>query len=446
MRILSLSYSDAGGGAERVALDLHRRYLEAGHDARLVVKHRRTSSAAVFEMPRFPSSATGRMLSFLSSGVMRAGRFRGQPRVVNALAALAHPRRIKDFLGGSDNYFNPECARPDFLGGWMPDVVHGHNLHGGYFDLEALVAWSRRVPVVLTAHDTWLITGHCGYFVDCDRWRTGCGQCPDLRRSPAIVFDGTANNFRLKEAVFRASENLHIVTPSRWLLERFANRGLAAKSALQIPTGIDLKSFHPGNEARMLLRRRLGLSAEGCVVLGSAATLSLGNPYKDAATLLGAARLTRERFPGRFQWVLLGGSGHLAGADGIHLPGYVGDQSTLADYYRASDVFVHAAHSEVLGCTLLEAQACGTPVVATDVGGVTETFLPGRTGLAVARGDASGIADSLMNLTSRQDYDAWRHRAARHAHEKFDASRQVRDYLEMFDRLRAESRAGSGVA
>jgi hypothetical protein len=43
------------------------------------------------------------------------------------------------------------------------DLVHAHNLHGDYFNLAALARASRAMPVVITLHDDWLMTGHCAY-------------------------------------------------------------------------------------------------------------------------------------------------------------------------------------------------------------------------------------------------------------------------------------------
>jgi hypothetical protein len=60
-----------------------------------------------------------------------------------------------------------------------PDIVHCHNLHGEYFDLHALDWLSARVPVVITMHDAWLLSGHCVHSLGCGRWETGCGKCPD---------------------------------------------------------------------------------------------------------------------------------------------------------------------------------------------------------------------------------------------------------------------------
>jgi glycosyltransferase involved in cell wall biosynthesis len=77
-----------------------------------------------------------------------------------------------------------------------PDIVHCHNLHGGYFDLRVLPWLSREVPVVLTLHDAWLLSDHCAHSFDCEKWKESCGSCPDLTIPPSIRRDATACTHR----------------------------------------------------------------------------------------------------------------------------------------------------------------------------------------------------------------------------------------------------------
>jgi hypothetical protein len=58
------------------------------------------------------------------------------------------------------------------------DVLHFHNLHGGYFNYLFLPYLTRNKPAVYTLHDMWGFTGHCSYSFDCNRWQKGCGSCP----------------------------------------------------------------------------------------------------------------------------------------------------------------------------------------------------------------------------------------------------------------------------
>jgi glycosyltransferase involved in cell wall biosynthesis len=120
------------------------------------------------------------------------------------------------------------------------------------------------------------------------------------------------------------------------------------------------------------------------------------------------ARLETER-PGRYRltWV---GRGPLEesvlararelGVDGlIELHGYVPFHAGLLDLYRRADVFVHVSLSEGLPKVLIEAFASGTPVVATDVGGVRAAVDDGRAGLLVPPAELEALVGAILRVT-----------------------------------------------
>ena len=122
----------------------------------------------------------------------------GHLRSARAARALAEPGTIIDSLRGHEDFRFPGSERLAGLTPRSPDVIHGHNLHGGYFDLRVLPSLSERYLFVTTLHDAWLFTGHCAHPLDSDGWRRGCGNCPHLSTYPALRRDGTAFNLARK--------------------------------------------------------------------------------------------------------------------------------------------------------------------------------------------------------------------------------------------------------
>jgi glycosyltransferase involved in cell wall biosynthesis len=318
-----------------------------------------------------------------------------------------------------------------------PDLIHAHNLHGGYFDLRYLTVLSRRRPVVLTLHDAWLLSGHCAHSFACERWRTGCGQCPDLTIYPAIRRDATARNWRGKQRIY-ARSRFYIATPARWLMQKVAQSTLApaAVEARVIPYGVNLHHFHPADSRSV--RASLGLPQDARVLLFTANGIRQ-NIWKDYQTMRAAIALVAAQLPG--QKVLFLALGEDAptetiGPAEIRFVPFQQDPSAVACYYQAADVYIHAAKADTFPNTVLEALACGTPVVATAVGGIPEQVEDGVNGFLVPPGDSQALAARITQLLSD---DELRRRmsleAAQTARQRFDLDRQVDDYLGWYEEI-----------
>jgi D-inositol-3-phosphate glycosyltransferase len=181
-----------------------------------------------------------------------------------------------------------------------------------------------------------------------------------------------------------------------------------------VPCGVDTELFTPG--AADAARAALGL-VEGPLVLyvGRLA------PIKGLETLLDAVALL-ERRGRRLRLSIVGGEadepsdGHEAELRrrietlGIgDLVGFVGAQrqEALRTHYVAADVTVLPSHYESFGMVALEAMACGSPVVASRVGGLTTTVRDGVTGFLVPEGDVTALAGRLEALLADADL-RWR--------------------------------------
>ena len=409
LRVLQVNTFDSVGGAARVARNLFEIYRSRGHDSWLAVGHRQSRDPNV--------------LSLAVEGA-------GSSVLQRVLKAVEFQLGIEDLrFSGSEHLLE--------MVGRVPDILHAHNLHGGYFDLRAIAPLSQRLPVVLTLHDAWLLSGHCGHSLDCERWRTGCGHCPDLTLDPPVRRDATAYNWRRKARIFDASR-LHVATPSRWLMDKVDDSMLApaAVERVVIPNGVDLSIFKPGD--RRAAREALALPPDAKVLLFSAYALRQ-NVWKDFKTVRTALGIAAERLP-QDDLVLValgeGGPAERIGRAHARFVPYQGDPAVVADYYRAADAYVHATRADTFPNTVMEALACGTPVVATAVGGIPEQIDEGQTGFLAPSGDAEALAARLVRLLSD---DALSHAMSRHAADaarrRFDLQRQADAYLAWYGQL-----------
>jgi glycosyltransferase involved in cell wall biosynthesis len=401
-RVLQVSPRGDRGGAEgiagRLALELEAR----GLDSRLAVAYGTADGARVVRI------ATG----VGSPWAVRAGldlhdrlRDAGRPHAARVARMLAQPAVLLDLLRGREDFRYPATDRIlDHLG--TPDVLHLHNLHGGYFDLRRLPHLTQSVATVITLHDSWLFTGHCAHPLDGERWRTGCGNCPRLDLYPRLRRDGTAANLRRKRDILSQSR-LHLVAPSRWLLDR-AIEGIpkaGVVAATVVPNGVDLGVFRPGDAAGA--RRRLGVP-EGASVLVAAANGLRTNDYKDWPTLRAAADVIGADSDDPVVLLVAGDVGEpvRTGRLEIRFLGHIASQSAIADVLRAADLYLHSARADTFPTSVLEALATGVPVVASRVGGIPEQVLesargsPG-TGCLVEQGDPHALGRAVVELLAR---------------------------------------------
>ena len=435
LRILQVSTYDTIGGAERVAWNLYRAYLARGLDSWLAVGHKRGGDPDVLQIPN--QDERGRWTRLWQQlGTSLDSRIPGAATIARLAAAVGEPGRTLDARRGVEDFRFPGTWRLLNLTAKRPNVVHCHNLHGRYFDLRALPWLSAQAPVLLTLHDAWLLSGHCAHSLGCERWRIGCGHCPDLTLDPPVRRDATAYNWRRKHEIFERSR-LYVATPSAWLMRKVRDSMFATAlvGSRVIPNGVDLEMFHPSD--RRAARAALGIHDETRVIL-FAATDARRNPWKDYETIREAVARASRRLSG--ESVLLLAMGEAAPHERLgqvelrFLPQV--DAESIARCYQAADVYAHAARADTFPNTILEALACGTPVVATAVGGISEQIDDGRTGFLVPAGNAEAMSERLTQLLT--DEDLRRRLAASSveaAQQRFDLRHQVDAYLDLYSEL-----------
>ena len=370
MSIVHFSTADGEGGSARSAHRIHSHLRRRGHRSRMLVKYQ------VLEDADIDTVSGGRFLGFadrLAEGITRRVGLQYQ-FVPSSRRVLRHP--------------------------WLdkPDIIQLYNTHGGYFTQRLLPRLSSRAPIVWRLSDMWPMTGHCAYAGTCARWQTGCGRCPDLVTYPAIGLDTTALLWRQKRHIYRKTR-LTVVAPSSWI-EGVANKSplFAGAAVHRIPNGIDLAVFRPLD--RDAAREFLGVPKDRKVVL-FAPHVASQNPRKGTDLLETALR----RLGPRDDIVLL-----LAGIGGqqwigkvpqpVIALGYLRDDRLIAMANAAADCVVVPSSVENLPNGVIEAFACGRPVVAFDAGGIKDAVRSGETGILVPMGDAGALGDAIDRLLS----------------------------------------------
>ncbi len=307
---------------------------------------------------------------------------------------------------------------------FQPDLIHLHTLHGFYVNYEMLFRFLKEadIPVVWTLHDCWAFTGHCTHFsqAKCTQWQTECRDCKLLRRYPQCYGRGDVRrNFLRKKRAFTGVKNLTITTPSRWLANQVSRSFLRDYPRTVIPNGIDRRIFRPQSSG---LRKKYRLEDKK-IVLGAANVWNTRKGLPDMLTLA-------DRLGSAYQVVLIGLTERQLPDIPANVLGLLrtANQTELAQWYSAADVFVNPTYEETFGLTTVEAQACGTPVVVYRTDGCPETVASGN-GCLVPQGDMQALEYAVRDITD----GSCRVDPQRVA--QFEKDAVYQDYLELYENV-----------
>lgn len=320
--------------------------------------------------------STGRIIKEIGQSVEKAGGQymvafgRGDDtdpkhtyRIGNNISVYAHAllSRITDKTG----FYSRKATKDlvSFIRKYEPDVIHLHNLHGYYVNLEILFTYLKKEfkgKVVWTLHDCWAFTGHCVHYAyaGCDKWKTGCHNCPEKGSYPAsMLADRSHKNYLDKKRLFTGVPNMTVVTVSQWLKEQAENSFLGCYPVVRVYNGIDYQIFRPLPSD---IREKLGVGDNKMIL-----SVSDGwNERKGFQRLLDLAK----NAPADWRFVIVG-------LDSDQIPklpeNCIGmertwNQEELVQIYTAADVFYNPSVEETFGLVTAEAVACGTPAVVMD--------------------------------------------------------------------------------
>ena len=315
------------------------------------------------------------------------------------------------------------------LNSFHPDILHLHNLHGWYINLSLLFDYIKQnhVKVVWTLHDCWPFTGHCPYFdyVGCEKWISGCRDCPQYRDYPESLTDNSARMYEKKKSLFSGVKDLTVVCPSSWLAELVGKSFLGSYDIRVIHNGIDTSVFRNTSSS---FRADHGIMEDDRMILGVASGWAkrkgidvfpglkeqLGDKYKIVVAGIEKGDLTRTQLP-----------------DGTITIERTTDLDELAQMYSAADVFVNPTREDNYPTVNLEAISCGTPVVTFDTGGSAEAIASGC-GISVSKDDIKGMADAVRTICKdRFSYSENCNKASC----SFDIDRMAEQYLSLYEEL-----------
>lgn len=252
-------------------------------------------------------------------------------------------------------YTNATKNAVEWIDQIKPDVIHIHNIHGDWINLELFFDYikSRHIRVVWTLHDCWSFTGRCSHFElnNCYQWRDGCIKCRYKDIYPiTYFFDKSCKMWQDKKKWFSDLNMAYIVTPSKWLAEHVKESYLKNYPLFVIPNGIDVEKYRPkerksGNSKKIIL----GVASSWNRKKGFYEFLKLNEMIdheKYKIILVGLNKKQLQMLPDSIEGIMR-----------------TNNEQELIGLYQKADVFINPSLEETLGMTTIEAMACGIPVI-----------------------------------------------------------------------------------
>lgn len=346
MNVLTINSSDyVIGGAAKISFDLHDANRIADSSSRVFVGKKTTSRDDVHEIPR---SFFRKAASYLFS---------------NDIDLFS-----TDYILETDEFKSA-------------DIVHCHNLSGWYFNLATLIKMSKIKPLVWTLHDMWSVTPHSAH-TDSIEMTNGLYKCSNHKLYPMMLWNNDRYLSWRKSHLYQQG-SFSIVAPCDWLNNKLQKSCLNDKRINVIYNGVDTDIFCPKltNKTNRLKHKRI-------LFLGAAA---IHNPFKGFSDFLYVSDFFDKS---RFEFICVG-----ATSDGqvgnVRLIQGTDDKNEIAEYIRGVDLLVLPSYHEVFPLVVLEALACGVPVVAYDVGGVSEVIKELPACALVPRGDKQKLIGAI---------------------------------------------------
>ena len=281
-----------------------------------------------------------------------------------------------------------------------PDIIHLHNLHGSFLNLKCFFSYlkNNNKKVVWTLHDCWSFTGRCPHFtsLNCNKWKTGCYDCAYPKKLyPRVLADGSKYMWGLKRKIFNSIENLTFVTPSKWLADLVNNSFLKSHRVAVINNGIDLSVFKPRTNRPDCLKR---VSSNKFILLGVSFRWGKSKGLDVFVEL-------SKRLPDNYQIVLVGTNVQIDSVlpENIISIHRTNNQTELSEIYSLADLFVDPTSEDNYPTVIMEALACGTPVLTYDTGGCSE-MLNETCGSVVECNDIYALEKEIIRICETKPY------------------------------------------
>ena len=284
-----------------------------------------------------------------------------------------------------------------------PDVVHLHCPNSGSLNLFYVLEYLKKhkVKTVITNHAEFYYTGTCPHANECNKYLTGCGKCPDIRKSINSYFlDRTHTLWKKMYKALHGFDDLTMVAVSPWQLKRMESSPITKDLKKEVVfNGLDTSVFYYRENAQYV-RKQYNIPEDKKVILHVTAHFTdfEDDPKGGVYFIKMAEDLLNEQdcifvVAGNYDIKNIGDL-----PTNLILLGSIDNQDTLSALYSVADVTVITSKRETFGMSCAESLCCGTPVIGFCCGGAESVSLIEYSSFVEQYGDINQLKIEMNDM------------------------------------------------
>ena len=240
----------------------------------------------------------------------------------------------------------------------------------------------------------WAITGGCHYNEDCRKFESECSHCPLLKNDS--ISNISLHQFKAKQKIY--SDRIHFICPSNWLAAETSKSALTKNNRVTvIPNTLDLSEFKSIDRAQA--KNYFNIQTDKKIILFVSMSLSdqrKGFEWFENA-ILGLEKSDAD-WKNKYEILAIGRAAAKPKFEtSIHYTGRLNGSKAMANAYAAVDVFVTPSQQDNLPNTVVESLACGTPVVAFQIGGMPDLIQHLHNGYLAKFQDLTDLQNGIVH-------------------------------------------------
>lgn len=395
MKILHVNYYDIRGGAAKAAYRLHRGLIDSGCESIMLVAEKDTDDNSII------SAFSAKQINHLHI----------KQKIESALTRLS---RLRHNFPHSLNIFDSWLVEK--INSIKPDIVNLHWINGCMLSIKELA--KIEAPIVWTLHDAWAYCGAEHHHVHGDtRYKNG--------------YDNNSK-FNLNRYVWQQKRkhwndwDFSIIAPSSWLGQEAAESCIMNNKNVEvIHNGLDVNIFTPSGNNEKAGKKIIAFGA-----------FDVNDWNKGGSELLEALGILRDKYKQEFELLLIG-NGEFDSPFQAKSTGFIESDKAIAEAYSSADAFVLASKYDNLPNMLVEASACGVPLVGFETGGIPDIIKNKQNGYSAKAFDSEDLARGLNYVLDDENNIRLSKNAREFAVNKFDIKKVAAQYINHYKKILA---------